>query len=191
MLKLLKRLGKKELLYSLTCVLFISVNVYLELKIPEYMSKITVLVQTEGSLMREILQTGFYMLLCAMGSLIASIIVGYFASKVASKTGSILRSTVFNKVTKFGEEEIKAFSTSSLITRTTNDVTQVQMFISMGLQVLIKAPIMATWAIFKISGKNFLWTGVTAISVVVLILVIVLILLRVFPKFKIVQKLTL
>lgn len=190
MLKLLKRLGKKELLYSLTCVLFISVNVYLELKIPEYMSKITVLVQTEGSLMREILQTGFYMLLCAMGSLIASIIVGYFASKVASKTGSILRSNVFNKVTKFGEEEIKAFSTSSLITRTTNDVTQVQMFISMGLQVLIKAPIMATWAIFKISGKNFLWTGVTAISVVVLILVIVLILLRVFPKFKIVQQLT-
>ena len=190
MLKLLKRLGKKELLYSLICVIFISVNVYLELKIPEYTSKITVLVQTEGSLMREILQSGFYMMLCALGSLIASIIVGYFASIVASKTGSILRRNVFYKVTKFGAEEIKAFSTSSLITRTTNDVTQVQMFISMGLQVLIKAPIMATWAIFKISGKNLLWTGVTAISVIILILVIVLILLSVFPKFKIVQQLT-
>lgn len=190
MLKLLKRLGKKELLYSLICVLFISVNVYLELKIPEYTSKITVLVQTEGSLMREILQSGFYMMLCALGSLIASIIVGYFASIVASKTGSILRRNVFYKVTKFGAEEIKAFSTSSLITRTTNDVAQVQMFISMGLQVLIKAPIMATWAIFKISGKNLLWTGVTAISVIILILVIVLILLSVFPKFKIVQQLT-
>jgi len=190
MFKLFKKMGKKQLLYALICVAFISLNVYLELKIPDYMSEITVLVQTEGSKWADILKNGGYMLLCAFGSLVASIVVGYFASLVASFFGKITRKNIFEKVGKFGTEEIKNFSTSSLITRTTNDVTQVQMLISMGLQAMIKAPIMATWAIFKISGKNSAWSIATATAVVILLITISIIMTLVFPKFKIVQKLT-
>jgi len=190
MFKLFKKLGKKQLIYAMICVLFISLNVHLELKIPDYMSKITVLVQTEGSEMSAILKEGGYMLLCAFGSLIASFIVGYFASRVASYFGMITRKSIFEKVGNFGTEEIKKFSTSSLITRTTNDVMQVQMLISMGLQAIIKAPIMATWAIVKISGKNFAWSMSTAISVILLLIVIIILMILVFPKFKLVQKLT-
>lgn len=190
MFKLLKKLGKKQLLFALICVLFISINVYLELKIPDYMSQITILVQTEGSSMQSILKEGSYMLLCAFGSLVASFIVGYFAANVAAYFGKIMRYSVFEKVGEFSTEEIKSFSTSSLITRTTNDVTQVQMLIAMGLQAMIKAPIMATWAIFKISGKNFSWSMVTAVAVVILLITILILMALVFPKFKLVQKLT-
>ncbi len=190
MFKLFKKLGKRELFYALICVAFISVNVYLELKIPDYMSQITVLVQTEGSKMVDILKEGGYMLLCAFGSLIASFVVGYFAANVAAYFGKIMRYQVFAKVGEFGTEEIKEFSTSSLITRTTNDVTQVQMLIAMGLQAMIKAPIMATWAIIKISGKNFSWSMVTAVAVIILFITIIILMLLVFPKFKLVQKLT-
>ena len=189
MFKLFKKLGKRELVYALICVAFVSLNVYLELKIPDYMSNITVLVQTNGSKMSEILKQGAFMLICAFGSLIASFIVGYFASKVASFFGKLTRKNVFEKVSNFSIEEIKKFSVSSLITRTTNDVTQVQMLISMGLQVIIKAPIMASWALIKISGKNSLWTIATASSVVILLITIAVIMILVFPKFKIVQKL--
>ncbi len=190
MFRLLKKLGKKQLIYALICVLFISVNVYLELKIPDYMSEITILVQTEGSKMSEILHEGVYMMLCALGSLIASFIVGYFAANVAAYFGKITRKSIFEKVGKFSTEEIKAFSTSSLITRTTNDVTQVQMLIGMGLQAMIKAPIMATWAIVKITGKNLPWSLATLVGVLVLLVTIVVLMTIVFPKFKIVQKLT-
>ena len=190
MFKLFKKLGKKQLIYAFICVVFISINVYLELKIPDYMSEITVLVQTEGSKMGDILKEGGYMLLCALGSLIASFVVGYFASIVASYFGKITRKSIFEKVGNFGAEEIKQFSTSSLITRTTNDVNQVQMLIAMGLQAMIKAPIMATWAIIKISGKNSAWSIATAIGVVILLVTISIIMFLVFPKFKIVQKLT-
>ena len=190
MFKLLKNLSKKELLFAFICVIFISVNVYLELKIPDYMSKITILVQTEGSKMNEILKEGGYMILCAFGSLIASFVVGYFASHVASCFGKVTRSKVFEKVNQFGLEEIKQFSTSSLITRTTNDVSQIQMLIAMGLQAIIKAPIMATWAIIKISGKNLSWSLATFIAVVILLITIIILMRLVFPKFKIVQKLT-
>jgi len=190
MFKLFKKLGKKQLIYALICVAFISMNVYLELKIPDYMSEITILVQTKGSSWNAILKEGGYMLLCAFGSLIASFIVGYFAAKVASYFGKITRKSVFEKVGNFSTEEIKNFSTSSLITRTTNDVAQVQMFISMGLQAMIKAPIMATWAIIKISGKNFSWSLATLIGVIILLITISIIMYKVFPKFKIVQKLT-
>ncbi len=190
MFKLFKKLGKRELIYALICVVFISVNVYLELKIPDYMSQITVLVQTKGSTMAAILKEGGYMMLCAFGSLIASFVVGYYAAQVAAYFGKIMRKSIFEKVGKFGTEEIKEFSTSSLITRTTNDVTQVQMLIGMGLQAMIKAPIMASWAIFKIAGKNFSWTMATGIGVVILLITIAILMSLVFPKFKIVQKLT-
>lgn len=190
MFKLFKKLGKRELIYALICVVFISVNVYLELKIPDYMSQITVLVQTKGSTMAAILKEGGYMMLCAFGSLIASFVVGYYAAQVAAYFGKIMRKSIFEKVGKFGTEEIKEFSTSSLITRTTNDVTQVQMLIGMGLQAMIKAPIMASWAIAKIAGKNFSWTMATGIGVVILLITIAILMSLVFPKFKIVQKLT-
>jgi len=190
MFKLLKKLGKKQLIYALICVAFISLNVYLELKIPDYMSEITILVQTAGSKMSAILKEGSFMLVCAFGSLIASFVVGYFASKVASYFGKITRKSIFEKVGDFSTEEIKNFSTSSLITRTTNDVTQVQMLIAMGLQAIIKAPIMATWAIIKISGKNFSWSIATAVGVAILLITISIIMTLVFPKFKLVQKLT-
>ena len=188
MLKLFKKMGKRELIYAIICVLFISFNVYLELKIPDYMSEITVLVQTEGVNISEVLKEGAYMILCAFGSLVASFIVGYFAANVASYFGKITRKNIFEKVGKFGTNEIKVFSTSSLITRTTNDVNQVQMLISFGLQAMIKAPIMASWAILKISGKNSYWSIATALGVLVLLIVIITIMALVFPKFKIVQK---
>ena len=190
MFKLFQKLGKKQLLYAIICVLFVGINVYLELKIPDYMSKITVLVQTEGSNMNEILNQGGFMLLCAFGSLIASFVVGYFAASVASNFGLVTRKKIFEKVNSFGVEEIKKFSTSSLITRTTNDVSQVQMLIAMGLQAIIRAPIMAGLAISKIAGKNYMWTMATTISVVLLLIVIVILMILVLPKFKLVQKLT-
>ena len=190
MFKLFQKLGKKQLLYAIICVLFVGINVYLELRIPDYMSKITVLVQTEGSNMNEILTQGGFMLLCAFGSLIASFVVGYFAASVASNFGLVTRKNIFEKVNSFGVEEIKKFSTSSLITRTTNDVSQVQMLIAMGLQAIIRAPIMAGLAISKIAGKNYMWTMATTISVVLLLIVIVILMILVLPKFKLVQKLT-
>ena len=190
MLKLFKKLGKKQLLYALICISFVTIHVYFDLKIPDYMSEITILVQTEGSSFSDIIEQGLYMLLCALGSLIASFIVGYFATKIAAYFGKITRRNVFEKVNEFHTEEIKKFSTSSLITRTTNDVFQVQMLIAMGLQALIKAPIMATSAILKISGKNLSWSLATGISVFILLTVIITLMVIVFPRFKIVQKLT-
>lgn len=190
MFKLFKKLGKKQLVYAIICVLFVGINVYLELKIPDYMSKITVLVQTEGNDTREVMHVGGMMLLCALGSLVASFVVGYFAAIVASTFGKITRKSIFEKVNNFGIEEIKKFSTSSLITRTTNDVSQVQMLIAMGLQAIIRAPIMAILAIMKIAGKNYAWTMATTISVVLLLIVIVILMILVLPKFKLVQKLT-
>lgn len=190
MFKLFKKMGKKQLIYAIICVIFISINVFLELKIPDYMSEITVLVQTKGSAMSSILKEGGYMLLCAFGSLIASFIVGYFAANVAAYFGKITRKSIFEKVGLFSTEEINAFSTSSLITRTTNDVTQVQMLIGMGLQAMIKAPIMATWAIIKITGKNMVWSAATGIGVLILLITIIILMILVFPKFKLVQKLT-
>ncbi len=190
MLKLLRKLSKKELIFTLISIFFVVIQVWLELKLPDYMSQITVLVNTEGSKMSEILEQGSYMLLCAFGSLVSSIIVGYFATRVAATFGKVMRKSVFNSVQEFGMEEIKLFSTSSLITRTTNDVMQVQMLIAMGLQVLIKAPIMAVWAIMKISGKGTEWTTATIIAVIFLMSVVFVIMRLVLPKFKIVQKLT-
>ena len=190
MFKLFKKLGKKQLIYAIICVLFVGINVYLELKIPDYMSKITVLVQTEGNDTGEVMRVGGMMLLCALGSLVASFVVGYFAAIVASTFGKITRKSIFEKVNNFGIEEIKKFSTSSLITRTTNDVSQVQMLIAMGLQAIIRAPIMAILAIMKIAGKNYAWTMATTISVVLLLIVIVILMILVLPKFKLVQKLT-
>ncbi len=189
MLKLFKNLGKKEFLFIFISILFIVVQVLLDLKLPDYMENITTLVQTGGN-SQEILKQGFYMLSCAFGSLATSFIVGYLATYIASHFGEIIRGKVYRKVLNFSMEEIKEFSVSSLITRTTNDVGQVQMLISFGLQALIKAPIMAVFAILKIAGKNMQFSILTFIAVFLLLILITIIIFTVIPKFKIVQKLT-
>lgn len=189
MFKLFEKLTKKDLIYILICLVLIVFSVWLELRMPEYMSAITRLVQTEGSTMSEILKQGGYMLLCAFGSLVTAVIVGYFATEVASHFSKVVRSDIFRKVQGFSTEEIKTFSTSSLITRTTNDVNQVEMLIGMGLQLLVKAPIMAVWAILKILDKGIEWSMLTAVCVVVLLLTVGTIMIIVLPRFSKVQKL--
>lgn len=190
MFKLLRKLNRKQILFILICVLFITIQVWLDLKLPDYMTSITTLVQTKGSKMSSILIEGSKMMLCALGSLLSAFITGYFASYTAASFGKNLRSDIFRKVESFGMEEIKKFSTSSLITRTTNDVTQVQMLMALGLQVMVKAPIMAVWAIYKIAGKNFYWSLATAITVAIILLVIIIIIVLALPKFRKIQTLT-
>lgn len=190
MFKLFKNFTKKD--YLLICIsfIFILVQVWLDLKLPDYMSEITKLVQTEGSKMSAILENGGYMLLCAFGSLLSAILVGYISSNVSANFSKTIRKKLFNKVENLGVAEVKNFSTSSLITRTTNDITQIQMFISMGLQLLIKAPVTAIWAVTKILNKNIAWSAVTAVAVIILLVTILALMSIVMPRFKRVQKLT-
>ena len=189
MIKLLKEFNKKDYFLIFVCSLLIVFQVWLDLKLPDYMSSITKLVQTEGSKMSDVLSQGSYMLLCAFGSLISAFIVGYLTSYISATFSQKIRKSLFSKVQSFSMEEIKKFKTSSLITRTTNDITNIQMFISMGLQMLIKAPITAVWAILKILGKNYKWSIATGIAVVIMLAVIGTLMLIVLPRFKIVQKL--
>jgi len=189
MFKLFKNLQRKDWLLIIATFIMIVIEVWLNLKLPDYMSNITMLVQTEGSKMSEILIQGVYMLLCAFGSLISAIIVGYFTSYLSSSFSLTLRKRVFDKVQSFGMSEIKKFSTSSLITRTTNDVTQIEMFLAMGLQMIIRAPIMALWAISKILNRSIKLSMITAGCVVLLLSVVITLLIIVFPRFEIVQKL--
>ena len=189
MLKLLKNLTKKEWIYAIFCVILIVGQVWLELKIPDYMSEITVLVQTEGSKMSDIILNGGYMILCALGSLVFAVGAGYFAAYIASEFSRNTRKQIFDKVQNLDTEEVKNFQTSSLITRTTNDVTQIEMLIAMGLQLLVKAPITAIWAITKILNKGWQWSAVTGVAVLILLGVITALMIIVVPRFKIVQKL--
>lgn len=189
MFKLLKQMRKKDWLLVLVCIAFIVFQVWLDLKLPDYMSEITTLVQTEGSEMIDILLNGGSMLLCAFGSLLAAVVTGYFVAKIAANFSRDLRKRIFDKVEDFSLQEVKKFSTSSLITRTTNDVTQIEMLIAMGLQMLIKAPITAVWAITKILNKSWQWSALTGVAVVILLSVIAFLIAIILPKFKIVQKL--
>ena len=190
MFKLFKNFTKKYYLLIFISFIFILVQVWLDLKLPDYMSEITKLVQTEGSKMSAILENGGYMLLCAFGSLLSAILVGYISSNVSASFSKTIRKKLFNKVENLGVAEVKNFSTSSLITRTTNDITQIQMFISMGLQLLIKAPVTAIWAVTKILNKNIAWSAVTAVAVIILLVTILALMSIVMPRFKRVQKLT-
>lgn len=191
MLKILKYLSKKQWLYIGVSIVFIIGQVWLDLKLPDYMSAITTLVQTEGSAMSDILAQGGYMLLCALGSMVFSVIVGYFAAKTAAGLAKTLRGNVFDKTIGFSLEEIDHFSTASLINRSTNDITQIQNVVAMGLQVIIKAPILAVWAIVKIAGKDYWqWTATTAVAVFILIVVLAITLIFALPRFKKIQGLT-
>ena len=188
MTKLFKNLKKEDWLLIVLSSIFIIFQVWLELKIPDYMSEITKLVQTSGAT-KDILKEGIFMLLCAFASLASSCVVGYIIANVGSKFSKNIREKLFIKVQEFGMEEIKKFQTSSLITRTTNDVTNVETMLTLGLQMMIKAPITAVWAIGKIINKNFEWTAITGGAVLILLIMVITLMLIVLPRFKIVQKL--
>lgn len=188
--KILKKLSNKEWGAVLLGVIFIFAQVYFELRIPDYMSEITTLVQIPSTSMNEILLTGGKMLLAAFGALIAGLCIGYVASKVSSGLSKTLRYEIYDKVNSFSEGDIKKFSTSSLITRSSNDITQIQMFVYMGMQMILKSPIMAIWAIYKIAGKGLEWSIMTTIAVIVLVIVVGTILRTVIPKFKKMQTFT-
>ncbi len=190
MLKLFKNLTSKDYLLMLIVTILVIFSVYLDLKMPEYMSDITVLVQTDGSKMSEILVAGAHMMSCAFGSLFCTIAVGYFTSLLSARFSRAVRRKLFTKVEEFGLTEMKKFHTSSLITRTTNDVTQIEMLLAMGLQLIIKSPIMAVWALIKILGKSAELSMVTAIGVVIIVVTNLIIIFIVTPRFVKIQKLT-
>ena len=189
MFKLLKNLNRKDWMLAFCCLVLVVSQVYFELRMPDYMSQITRLVQTEGSKMSDILINGAYMLACALASFVLMSIAGYFAATVSSNFSMRTRKKLFDKVESLDTAEVKQFSTSSLITRTTNDITQIQMVVAMGLQLMIKAPVTAVWAVLKILGKGWQWSLATAIGVVILLTVIAILSSIVVPKFKIIQKL--
>ena len=190
MLKLFKNFEKKDYLIILVVFVLVIFSVFLDLRIPEYMSEITTLVQTENSTMNEILIAGGHMVLCAVSSLICTIVVGYLTSLLSARFSRNVRRKIFSKVEDFGIAEIKKFQTSSLITRTTNDVTQIEMLLAMGLQMLIKAPVMAIWALSKIIGKSGELSVITAIGVVLIVVTNLIIISIVTPRFTKIQKLT-
>lgn len=190
MIKLLKNLPKRNWFMMLFAIGFVVLQVWLDLTIPDYMADIMALVQTDGSKMTDIMAAGGKMLLCAFGSLAATVVVAIISSRIASDFSAVLRAKLFNKVQGFSMEEIGRFSTASLITRSTNDVTQVQMFVTMGFQVLVKAPILAIWAVCKISAKSWQWTFSTGVAVAVLLIIVGLCVSIALPKFKKLQELT-
>ena len=189
MIKLFKNFKVKDYVVIFISVVLIFMQVWLDLKMPDYMSEITILVKTEGSKMADILKNGGYMMACAFGSLVSSIFVGYLIANLSASFSLTLRKKLFDKVLSLGLNEVNNFSTSSLITRTTNDITQIEMFVGMGLQMLIKAPITAVWAITKILNKSYVWSTLTAVAVLILLSVVISLIIIVMPKFKIVQKL--
>ena len=190
MIKLFKNLEKKDYLIMLFVVFLVVFSVFLDLRMPDYMSKITMLVQTEDSTMNDILVAGGHMILCAVLSLACTICVGYLTSLLAARFSRSMRRKIFKKVEDFGIAEIKKFSTSSLITRTTNDVTQIETLLAMGLQMLVKAPVMAIWALMKIVGKSGELSLVTGIGVVIIVVTNLIIISIVSPRFQVIQTLT-
>lgn len=191
MIKLIaKQMNKVQWISMIFVLILIVMQVWLELTIPDYMSEITVLVQTEGSLISDILVVGAKMLLCAIVSAVLAGVVGFIIARISASAAQKIRSELFNKVQEFSSNEIKSFSTASLITRSTNDITQIQNFVVMGLSALIRAPIMAVWAIIKISGKSYQWSIATAVAVAVLVIAVVIITCVVIPKFRKMQTLT-
>lgn len=190
MFKILKYLRLREIFFLLGVLVFTGVQVFLELKLPDYMNKITTLTMTPGSAIGEIWQAGGIMLLCALAGAFTSVIVGFLAAKTSSGFGARLREMVYRKVCGFSMEEINGFSTASLITRSTNDVIQIQMFIVMGMVILFRSILMSVMAIMKISSKNWQWTASTGVAVVLLVTLILILVIFALPKFKKIQILT-
>lgn len=189
MFKLFKKATKKDMLFLLLAVAFIVLQVALELKMPDYMSSITKLVETPNSIINDILKYGGYMIGCALGALAANVISGYILANFAASLSKNIRKSLFDKVEDMDMSQIKEFSTSSLVTRSTNDITQIQMFLAMGLRLIIRAPITAIWAITKIANKSWQWSTATAVGVLILLIGVSILMTVVVPRFKIVQKL--
>lgn len=190
MFKLLKNYSWKEFFWILVVVALVSLQVHFDLKLPDYMSEITRLVETEGSAMSDTIHNGVMMIGCAFASLLAAIVVGYIASNLSATLSLRIRKTLFDKVERLDLESYQKFSTGSLITRTTNDITQIQMFVAMGLQMMIKAPITAVWAISKILNKSWEWSAATSVAVLVLLTTVFILMRLVLPKFKKTQRYT-
>ena len=189
MLKLLKQLRRKEWMMAILCAVLVLGQIYFDLRLPDYMSNLTVLIKSPDSTMSDILQTGAEMLGCTLASAVLCVICGFLTAKVAAGFGASVRESVFNKIADFGQQEMMSFSVPSLINRTTNDITQIQMLVAMGLQILIKSPIMAVWAIIKIVNKSWTLSAITAGFVVALLVLMLLIIGIVAPRFRKVQKL--
>lgn len=190
MIKLLKNMGKREVLMAVLCALLVLGQVYFDLTLPDYMTDLTMMLNTAGSETSDILNVGLKMLGCTLASAALAIGCGYLSSKTASGFSYTIREKLFNHVMDMGSEEMQDFSIPSLITRTTNDITQIQMIISMGLQMIIKSPIMAVWAVIKILGKSWELSAVTAAFVVVICVFVLAVMATCIPRFRIVQKLT-
>ena len=190
MLKIFRYLKPREWAFALVSFAFIVTQVWLDLRLPEYMEEITILVQTPGSAMGDVWRAGGFMLVCALGSLACAVTVGFFAARIAASFSQRLRSMIFNKVESFSMEEINHFSTSSLITRSTNDITHIQMLVAMALQVVVRAPITAVWAITKITGRGYEWSMITGVTILILITMVSFLMVFVMPKFRKMQILT-
>lgn len=190
MIKLLKKMGKREVLMAVLCALLVLGQVYFDLTLPDYMTDLTMMLNTVGSETSDILNVGLKMLGCTLASAALAIVCGYLSAKTASGFSYTIREKLFNHVMDMGSEEMQDFSIPSLITRTTNDITQIQMIVSMGLQMIIKSPIMAVWAVIKILGKSWELSAVTAAFVVVICVFVLAVMATCIPRFRIVQKLT-
>ncbi len=190
MIKLFRLLRRNEWLMIAASMVFVVIQVWLNLKMPDYMSAITTLVETPGSAMSDILINGAFMLLCAVGSMISAIMTGFFAARIGAGFGKTLRAKVFKKVLRFNNEEIGKFSTASLLTRTTNDITRVQMIMAMGLQAVVMAPIMMVWGIAKIAGKQWQWSVATMFVILLILVMLAVVVVLVMPKFTIIQRMT-
>ena len=190
MIKLLKKMGKREVLMAVLCALLVLGQVYFDLTLPDYMTDLTMMLNTAGSEISDILNVGLKMLGCTLASAALAIVCGYLSAKTASGFSYTIREKLFNHVMDMGSEEMQDFSIPSLITRTTNDITQIQMIVSMGLQMIIKSPIMAVWAVIKILGKSWELSAVTAAFVVVICVFVLAVMATCIPRFRIVQKLT-
>lgn len=190
MIGLLKKMKPREWLMALVCAILVLGQIYFDLALPDYMSELTVLIKTPGSGMPQIWDTGVSMLCCVLASAALSVVCGFLAAKIAAGFSYTVREDVFNKVADFGQKEMLEFSVPSLINRTTNDITQIQVLIAMGLQIIIKSPIMAVWAIIKIIGKSWELSVITAGFVAALLAMIIIIMVVVIPRVKKVQKQT-
>ena len=190
MIKLLKKMGKREVLMAVLCALLVLGQVYFDLTLPDYMTDLTMMLNTAGSETSDILNVGLKMLGCTLASAALAIVCGYLSAKTASGFSYTIREKLFNHVMDMGSEEMQDLSIPSLITRTTNDITQIQMIVSMGLQMIIKSPIMAVWAVIKILGKSWELSAVTAAFVVVICVFVLAVMATCIPRFRIVQKLT-
>ena len=190
MFKIFKRLKRKEIILILISIVFIVIQVFLNLRLIDYMAEITTLVQTPGSELNEIIREGLWMMACALGSLVSAFVVSYCAAIVSASVAKNLRKNVFQKVNDFGMEEIKSFSTGSLITRSTNDIRQVSTFVFMSVQLLVQSPLMAIMAIMKIYDKGWEFTLTTVVGVGVILITVIIMIIVVLPKFNRIQKLT-